>query len=109
MRVDAGPILVLPSTLKIDQNVMLWSTTRFQPVVNGGSGFTPTRQEETREITRSFPDQTSVDYLRELGVKTVVLLRDQLADTPWQSAVDLPVDGLGIQREDVGNTIIFHL
>nr|WP_246278592.1 hypothetical protein [Phytohabitans rumicis] len=109
MRVDPGPILVLPSTLKIDQNVMLWSTTRFQPVVNGGSGFTPTGQAETREITQTFPDQASVDYLRELGVKTVVLLRDQLVDTPWQAAVDMPVDALGIQREVVGNTIVFHL
>ncbi|MCW6009700.1 hypothetical protein K1W54_34945 [Micromonospora sp. CPCC 205371] len=109
MRVDEGPILVLPSTLKIDQNVMLWSTTRFQPIVNGGSGFTPTRQEEVREITRSFPDQASVDYLREMGVKTVVLLRDQISGTPWQAAADLSVDNLGIEREDAGDTIIFRL
>jgi hypothetical protein len=109
MRVDEGPILVLPSTLKIDQNVMLWSTTRFQPIVNGGSGFTPTRQEEVREMARSFPDQASVDYLRELGVKTVVLLRDQISGTPWQAAADLSVDNLGIEREDVGDTIIFRL
>lgn len=109
MRTDPGPILVLPSTLKIDQNVMLWSTSRFQPVVNGGSGFTPKRQAEVREATRSFPDQASIDLLREMGVRTVVLLRNQVAGTPWQAAVDLPVDTLGITREDAGDTVIYHL
>jgi hypothetical protein len=62
-----------------------------------------------RELTRTFPDQSSVDYLREMGIKTVVLLRDQISGTPWQAAADLSVDNLGIEREDVGNTIIFRL
>lgn len=109
MRTDPGPILVLPFNLTFEQTVMLWSTTRFQPVVNGGSGFTPVRQERTRQAAKSFPDQTSVDYLRGLGVKTVVLLRDELTGTPWQAAVDLPVDSLGIQREEIGDTIVYHL
>ncbi|MFD0741255.1 hypothetical protein ACFQ1L_04320 [Phytohabitans flavus] len=109
MRSDSGPMIVLPFNLTYEQTVMLWSTTRFQPVVNGGSGFTPVRQERTREAVETFPDQASVDYLRELGVKTVVLLRDALAGTPWQAAVDLPVDTLGIQREEIGNTIVYRL
>ncbi|MGN9908016.1 hypothetical protein ACTMTJ_10755 [Phytohabitans sp. LJ34] len=109
MRTDPGPILVLPFNLTYEQTVMLWSTTRFQPVVNGGSGFTPVRQERTREAAKTFPDQASVDYLRELGVKTVVMLRDELDGTPWQAAVDLPVDGLGIQREEIGDTIVYRL
>ncbi|MDQ7907055.1 hypothetical protein RB614_21315 [Phytohabitans sp. ZYX-F-186] len=109
MRTDPGPIVVLPFNRTYEQPVMLWSTTRFQPVVNGGSGFTPVRQERTREAARTFPDQASVDYLRELGVKTVVLLRDSLDGTPWQAAVDMPVDTLGIRREEIGNTIVYHL
>jgi hypothetical protein len=109
MRTDPGPIMVLPFNLTYEQPVMLWTTTRFQPVVNGGSGFTPARQERTREVAETFPDQASVDYLRELGVRTVVLLRDALAGTPWQAAVDLPVDSLGIQREEIGNTIVYRL
>jgi hypothetical protein len=109
MRTVEGPLLVLPSDQGTDQNVMLWSTTRFQDVVNGGSGFTPRRLAEVRQVTMTFPDAASVDYLRGLGVKTVVLLRDRVAGTPWQATIDLPVDSLGIQREDVGEAVIFRL
>jgi len=109
MRTEAGPLIVLPFNLTYEQTVMLWSTTRFQPVVNGGSGFTPVRQERTREAAETFPDQASVDYLRELGVKTVVMLRDELSGTPWQATANLPVDSLGIQREEIGDTIVFRL
>ncbi|MFB6391583.1 hypothetical protein [Polymorphospora lycopeni] len=104
-----GPMLVLPSNQGVDQHVMLWSTSRFQPVVNGGSGFTPRRLTEIREATASFPDQASVTYLRDIGVRTVVLLRDRVAGTPWQTTIDLPVDSLGIQREDVGEVVVFRL
>ncbi|WBB96824.1 MULTISPECIES: procyclic acidic repetitive family protein [unclassified Solwaraspora] len=109
MRVDDGPILVLPSSQNLDQHVMLWSTTRFQPVVNGGSGFTPDQLAEVREVTRTFPDRSSIGYLRELGVRTVVLRRDQVLGTPWQTTVDLPVDGLGIDRVDIGDTVVYRL
>ncbi|MFY1635382.1 hypothetical protein ACN27F_19260 [Solwaraspora sp. WMMB335] len=109
MRVDDGPILVLPSSQSLDQHVMLWSTTRFQPVVNGGSGFTPRRLAEVREIVQAFPDPASVSYLRELGVRTVVIRRDEVLGTPWQTSVDLPVDGLGITRADIGDTVVYRL
>jgi hypothetical protein len=109
LRTVDGPVLVLPSDQGTDQHVMLWSTSRFQDVVNGGSGFTPQSLAQVREVTQTFPDQNSVDYLRGLGVKTVVLLKDQLAGTPWEYAVDLPVDQFGIQREDDGDTIVFRL
>jgi hypothetical protein len=109
MRVDDGPILVLPSGQNLDQHVMLWSTSRFQPVVNGGSGFTPRRLAEVREITQRFPDQASISYLRELGVRTVVIRRDEVPGTPWQTTIDLPVDGLGIDRADIGDTVVYRL
>lgn len=109
MRVSTGPILVLPSDQKTDQHVMLWSTSRFQDIVNGGSGFTPQRLAEIREATANFPDPTSIDYLRQLGVRTVVVLRDRVAGTPQQATIDLPVDTLGIQREDVGETVVYRL
>lgn len=41
MRTAQGPILVLPSNQNVDQNVMLWSTTRFQNVVNGEADSRP--------------------------------------------------------------------
>ncbi|MCI4063377.1 hypothetical protein MRQ36_12630 [Micromonospora sp. R77] len=104
-----GPMLVLPSSQNLDQPVMLWSTSRFQDMVNGGSGFTPDAQAKVRELTLGFPDRPSVDYLRGLGVRNVVVLRGQLAGTPWERIVDKPVDGLGITREEVADAVVYRL
>ncbi|MFI9640396.1 hypothetical protein ACIG87_10040 [Micromonospora sp. NPDC051925] len=109
MRTVDGPLLVLPSGQNQDQPVMLWSTSRFQQVVNGGSGFTPRQLDDVRRVTVAFPDRTSVDYLRTLGVRNVVVLRDQIVGTPWEVTVDAPVDQLGITRQQVGNAVVFRL
>ncbi|MEU5938912.1 hypothetical protein ABZ807_06925 [Micromonospora sp. NPDC047548] len=109
MRTVDGPMLVLPSSQNLDQPVMLWSTSGFPDMVNGGSGFTPVQLDEVRRVTLAFPDQTSVDYLRTLGVRNVVLLRDQIVGTPWEVTVNAPVDQLGITREEVGDAVVFRL
>jgi hypothetical protein len=109
VRTVNGPLMVLPSDQLTDMNVMLWATDDFPRMVNGGSGFTPVRQEQIRQASRSFPDQASVTYLRELGVRTVVVLRDRVSGTPWQNAPDAPVEGLDISREEVGDTVVFRL
>jgi hypothetical protein len=109
MRTAQGPVLVLPSNQFVDQHAMLWSTSRFQPLVNGGSGFTPRQLAEVREVTATFPDQHSVNYLRDLGVKTVVVLRDRIAGTPLAATVYQPLDELGIEREEDLETIVFRL
>ncbi|WP_244365650.1 hypothetical protein [Micromonospora echinofusca] len=109
MRSVEGPMLVLPSNGSLDQPVMLWTTSRFQDVVNGGSGFTPQQLSDVRRVTQSFPDPTSVEYLRTLGVRNVVLLRDHLGGTPWEATVNLPVDGMGITREDMGQAVVYRL
>ncbi len=109
MRTVDGPMLVLPSEGGWDQHVMLWSTTRFQKVTNGGSGFTPAKTTEIRDSTKSFPDQASILYLRALGVQTVVILRDRVGGTEFESRVDLPVDYLGITREDIDNAVVYRL
>ncbi|MER7459078.1 hypothetical protein [Micromonospora sp. NPDC126480] len=109
MRTVDGPLLVLPSGQNHDQPVMLWSTTHFQDIVNGGSGFTPTLLDDVRRVTIAFPDRTSVEYLRTLGVRNVLIVRDQVAGTPWEISVDAPVDGLGIAREEIGDVVVFRL
>ncbi|MFR9774517.1 hypothetical protein ACL02O_00460 [Micromonospora sp. MS34] len=109
MRTVDGPMLVLPSSQNLDQPVMVWSTSRFQQMVNGGSGFTPETQAKVRDVTVGFPDQPSIDYLRQLGVRNVVVLRTQLGGTPWEGMLDKPVDGWGITREDVGEAVVYHL
>jgi hypothetical protein len=110
MRTVSGPMLVLPSATVSDQVVMLWSTSRFQPMANGGGGFAASRQAELRQKVAAFPDATSVQYLRGLGIVNVVLLRARADGTPWERAGDVPVDALGIRREDLDNgTVVFHL
>jgi hypothetical protein len=110
MRTEAGPMLVLPTAPLGDQTVMLWSTSRFQPIANGGGGFAAAQQAELRQAVAGFPDAASVQYLRETGVTTVLLIRNQVGGTPWERAGDVPVDALGIRREDLDdNTVIFRL
>ncbi|WP_407664324.1 hypothetical protein [Micromonospora parastrephiae] len=109
LRTAEGPLLVLPSNQSLDQHVMLWSTSGFPDVVNGGSGFTPRQLDDVRRVSQSFPDQTSVDYLRTLGVRTVVLLRGQVPGTPWEITIDAPVESLGISRQDVGDAVVYRL
>lgn len=109
MRGVAGPVLVLPSLGVLDQNVMLWSTDGFPKVVNGSSGFTPTSPSLTRSATLSFPDRDSVAFLRDIGVRTVILLPDLAAGTSWADVSSRPVEGLGITRQQVGNTLVFDL
>jgi hypothetical protein len=112
MRTVDGPLLVLPSDALTDENVMLWSTTKFQKIVNGGSGFYPADQQEVRNVAKSFPDQASVQYLRGLGIRAVVVLKQQAAgSTDYSKAAspDVPLDGLGITRQDMGDTLVYRL
>ncbi|SBT53221.1 collagen-like domain-containing protein [Micromonospora narathiwatensis] len=109
MRTVDGPMLVLPSSQALDQPVMLWSTSRFQDMVNGGSGFTPRSQAQIRDASVSFPDPLSIDYLRQLGVKNVVVLPGRLAGTPWEGILDRPTDGLGVTREEVDGAVVYRL
>ncbi|MEU7903842.1 hypothetical protein [Actinoplanes sp. NPDC049118] len=110
MRTVTGPMLVLPTAALTDQTVMLWSSTRFQQMANGSGGFAPQRQSDLRRAVATFPDAASVQYLRTLNVNTVLLLRKQVAGTPWERAGDVPVDALGIRREDLDNdSVVFRL
>jgi hypothetical protein len=110
MRTVINPLLILPTTASSDQMVQLWSTTRFQPIANGGGGFAAARQAELRQRAATFPDAASVQYLRGLGITTVVLLRAHVAGTSWERAGDVPVDALGIRREDLDpGTVLFRI
>ena len=109
MRTVSGPMLVLPTDDITDETVMLWSTSHFQRIANGAGGFAAARQAELRRNVATFPDAASIQYLRSINVNTVLLLRSQVAGTPWERAGDTPVDALGIRREDADNAVIFHL
>jgi len=105
----AAPYLVLPTQQLWDMHVMLWSTDRFAKTVNGGSGVVPTEQDQIRRAAATFPDANSVGYLRSVGVRTVVVLRDRAYGTPLQNAATTPIDGLGITREVHPDAVVFQL
>ena len=52
---------------------MLYSTRFFKPMLNGYSGFRPQSYQRHAEALRPFPNQASIDYLREVGVTHVVV------------------------------------
>lgn len=104
-----APVLVLPSDQLSDEMTMVWSTAGFPQIVNGGSGFTPQRLREVREILTSFPDAASIRLLRDLGVRSVVVVRSKVAGTPFAAAADADVTGLGIEREDTDDAVIFRI
>jgi len=105
----AGPAFVLPTGQLYDQRVMLWSTDGFPEVVNGGSGITPDKTFEARERAKTFPDAQSVDHLRRLGVRTVLVVRADAAGTDYAAAADAPVVGLPLSRSDEGDVVVFTL
>jgi hypothetical protein len=111
VRDAVGPMIVLPTSQLDDENVMLWSTTRFQPMVNGGSGFYPPEQTAVRDAMKSFPDQSSVDTLHQLGVKTIVVLKDRVAGGDYAKAAtpDPSARALGLDWRDDGESIVFTL
>ncbi|GLY08542.1 hypothetical protein [Actinoplanes sp. NBRC 101535] len=110
MRTVTGQLLVLPTGDLTDQTVQLWSTTRFQSLANGGGAFAAARQSELRSRVASFPDAASVEYLRSVHVTVVVLLRAESVGTSWERSGIVPVDALGISREDLDeNTVVFRL
>ena len=70
-----GPILVLPSNDYVDPEYMPWTTTSFQPLVNGTAGFIPDEQQRFRVAARTFPAAASISWLEHHGIRTVVLDR----------------------------------
>ena len=104
-----APYLVLPTHEVVDMNVMLWSTDRFAAMVNGGSGLVPAEVRRVREVVTTFPDVASVAHLREIGVRSVVVLPIRLAGTPLANAATIPIDGLPLTRQVYPDAVVFSL
>lgn len=109
LAVVQAPLLHLPSDALTDSRFMLWSTNGFRPVGNGSSGYTPPVLSALRSQTAGFPDARSVQFLRQLGFRSVVVHRDLIAGTPWDGASDRSVGGLGITRTDRSQVVVFDL
>jgi hypothetical protein len=52
---------------------MYWSTHHWHPLVNGYSGFSPPDYAETLTRMRSFPDDRSIERLKNLNVRYIIV------------------------------------
>jgi hypothetical protein len=109
MRTAEGPLLVLPTDELTDENVMLWSTYRFQKIVNGAGTFHPQLQQDVRQATTQFPDRASIDLLRQLGIKTVIVVKNRIAGTEYANAASADITGLGVTRVEDPETVVYRL
>jgi len=109
LRAAAGPVLVLPSDSVSDLRAMFFSTEGQYRLVNGYSGFTPTSLTNLRSAVAPFPDPASVQLLRQLGVRRVVLLPAAAVGTSWEQAAARPVAGLPLSRRLMGEAVVYEL
>ena len=109
IRLEAAPQLNLPAGFRDDLRYSYWTTAGFPETVNGAGGFDPDGYDALRRAISGFPDAGSVRVLRELGVRSVLLHPDAAVGTPWEDAATRPTTGLGVERTQVGDVIVFRL
>lgn len=70
-----------PHAPEIGENVdcMLASTRFWQPILNGNSSFTPELYIREAAALDAFPEGTSLQYLRQLGVTHVIVFTNKLS------------------------------
>jgi hypothetical protein len=108
MKAAPAPMMVLPSDDGVDSNVMLWSTDGFPTMVNGVASYTTPNHQAIRDVMQSFPSQPSLDLLRQWGIRSVVVVRDRVAGTPYEQTIDAQ-SVPGVTRQDIGPDVLFTL
>jgi hypothetical protein len=106
MREAPAPMLVLPSDEGFDNHVMLWSADGFPTMVNGAASYATPDHLAIRDLMRTFPSRASLDRLRGLGIRSVVVIRKQVRGTPYESALDVPLVP-GIARRHIGEDVLY--
>jgi hypothetical protein len=103
----AAPQLHLP--MSVPNVVMLWSTDGFPRIVNGHSGIVPEQVQRTIAVSVGFPDEASVAYFRDLGVRTVVLHRELASGTLWEDAAARSTEGLDLCAAITPELVVYEL
>ncbi|MEU7908608.1 hypothetical protein [Actinoplanes sp. NPDC049118] len=103
-----APLIVLPSDEGIDLNIALWSTAGFPTTVNGAASINTPGHQAIRDLMQTFPSAPSLDRLRELGVRSVVVIRDRVVGTPFEAVLRAP-PAPGVTRRDIGPDILYTL
>jgi hypothetical protein len=103
-----APMMVLPSDDGVDSNIMLWSTDGFPAMVNGVASYTTPNHQAIRDVMQAFPSQASLDLLHKWGIRSVVVLRDRVAGTPYEAALTAPPVP-GVTRQEVGPDVVYTI
>lgn len=103
-----APLIVLPSDDGNDLHVALWSTAGFPTMVNGAASINPPGHQAIRDLMLTFPSAPCLDRLRELGVRSVVVIRDRVIGTPFEPVLGAPPTP-GVTRQDIGPDILYTL
>ena len=84
---------------------MLWSSDGFPRIANGGSGFVPREYAELADVVKGFPDRRSVDYLRALRIRSLVLHPSLGATVPPRARAE----ALGLRVRPIGGAVVYEL
>jgi hypothetical protein len=109
-RTFGGPRLHLPPDIPgYWGRFIAWSTEDFEPIVNGYGSFEPTENRRLLAAITDFPDSASVERLRQIGVRTVVLHREFAKGTPWEAVLRRPIGGLLLTQEIERDVVVYRL
>ncbi|SDK62305.1 hypothetical protein SAMN04488074_106238 [Lentzea albidocapillata subsp. violacea] len=100
------PILMLPIDDTSDFTYLLWSIEGFPKLANGNSGNFPPQYQEISEVTRTFPDQRSIDVLKHHGIRKVVVVKSRPYGVDFAAR---PVAGLPVERVEEGDIVKFTI
>jgi hypothetical protein len=108
----AGPVLVLPSNSPYDTRVMLWSAdSGYVPVVNGASSIIPKSQVRILKTAEQLPDSDSFNSLRGVGIRSVLVVRDDVRGTPYEQLLNIRAEQLPptVTRTSTPDAVTFTL
>ena len=93
---------------------MFNSTWHFQPIVNGYSGFFPKSFLDLAEHTASFPDDRSIEYLKQRGVDLLVihgsLMKPERFGEMTTTLLARPdIEAMAQFEEQMGLDVVFRL
>jgi hypothetical protein len=108
MKAATAPMMVLASDDGVDSNVMLWSTDGFPEMVNGVASYTTPNHQAIRDMMQTFPSQPSLDLLHRWGIRSVVVVRDRVAGTPYEPVLNV-TGAPGVTRQDIGSDVLFTI
>jgi len=99
----------LPPRREAFHNVdcMLASTRFWHPLVNGYSSFIPERYDREAAALDAFPEGTTLQYLRELGVTHVIVFANQLSAPRLAHVAEHPE--LSLWKEDRDRSVMIYL